>query len=129
MGRRPAPQVPRPPNPYRNQREIRAPTPIRRPPPPPPNKRACPNKECTEPMIEDGVCHGCGTIIDDSNIVSEVQFGENSQGAAVVQGTFIGAEQGAARPSGGPGLGRVGGSNKEKTFQEGTLSPNPCSLQ
>jgi transcription factor IIIB subunit 2 len=120
MGRRPAVQPPRPPNPFRNQREIRAPTPIRRPPPAPPAKRACPNKECTDPKIEDGICENCGTIVDDSNIVSEVQFGETSQGAAVVQGSYVGADQSGARGQ-GAGLRGAGGSNidRERIVHEG----------
>lgn len=40
--------------------------------------------------------------MDDFNIVSEVQFGENSSGAAVPQGTYIGADQGTSR---GVGIG------------------------
>jgi len=45
---------------------------------PRPARRACPNKTCSAPDVVDGVCHNCGTIVDDSNIVSEVQFGESS---------------------------------------------------
>lgn len=122
MGRKPAPQVVRPPNPFLN-RNIRAPTPIRRPPPAKPAKRACPNKECTDPKIEDGICENCGTIVDDSNIVSEIQFGETSQGAAVVQGSYIGADQGGARNQ-GAGLRGAGGNNvdRERIQNEGMPS-------
>jgi transcription factor IIIB subunit 2 len=119
MGRRPAAQVERPPNPFLS-RNIRATTPIRRPLPPKTAKRACPNKECTDPKIEDGICENCGTIVDDSNIVSEVQFGETSQGAAVVQGSYIGADQGGARNQ-GAGLRGAGGNNvdRERIQSEG----------
>lgn len=86
-----------------------------------PAKRACPNKECSQPKVEDGVCHNCGTVVDDSNIVAEVQFGESSSGAAVVQGSFVGADQGAAR-SLGPGFRRAGGDeNRESTQKEGNV--------
>jgi transcription factor IIIB subunit 2 len=125
MGRRPVIPPPRPPNPLRNQREIRAPTPIARKVisnVPKPAKRACPNKECATPKVEDGVCHNCGTIVDDSNIVAEVQFGETSQGAAVVQGSFVGAEQGVAK-SLGPAFRRAGGNeDRESTIREGRFS-------
>jgi transcription factor IIIB subunit 2 len=122
MPRRASAAQARPPNPLRNQREIRAPTPLARQAvsnAAKPAKPACPNKECSSPKVEDGVCHNCGTIVDDSNIVAEVQFGENSQGAAVVQGSFVSADQGVAK-SMGPGFRRGGGNeDRETTIREG----------
>src|SRR5690554_6080928 len=44
----------------------------------------CPNKSCTRPNVVDGTCRSCGRVADDSNIVSEIQFGETSGGAAMV---------------------------------------------
>lgn len=41
----------------------------------------------------DLVCLGCGLVSEDNPIVSEVTFGENSSGAAVVQGSFVGTGQ------------------------------------
>ncbi|CCD23131.1 transcription factor TFIIIB subunit BRF1 NDAI_0B00970 [Naumovozyma dairenensis CBS 421] len=41
----------------------------------------------------DLVCKSCGFVSEDNPIVSEVTFGETSAGAAVVQGSFIGAGQ------------------------------------
>ncbi|RLV84186.1 Transcription factor IIIB 70 kDa subunit [Meyerozyma sp. JA9] len=38
-------------------------------------------------------CSRCGTVQEENPIVSEVQFGESSSGAAVVQGTMVGADQ------------------------------------
>ena len=122
MPRPPNPPPPRPHNPIRNQREIRAPTPIlhkatinatTRPP-----KRLCPNKECSEPKIVEGVCHSCGTVVDDSNIVAEVQFGEDSR----VQGSFVGEGQGAARSMGGAFSRRVTGGGGEITSREATIN-------
>lgn len=82
-------------------------------------KRGCKNPACLEPKIIDGICNNCGHIADDSNIVSEIQFGESSSGAAVVQGSFLGADQGAAR-SMGPAFARAGGGeNREATIKEG----------
>jgi transcription factor IIIB subunit 2 len=82
-------------------------------------KRGCTNPTCTNPNIVDGTCHGCGFVVDDSNIVSEVQFGESSSGAAVVQGSFLGADQGSARTM-GPAFARAGGGeNREATIKEG----------
>ncbi|CAJ2512695.1 Uu.00g008140.m01.CDS01 [Anthostomella pinea] len=96
-------------------------------PTPPPQPAAnsstqCPNKQCpnrSAPIVE-GFCSACGREIDNSNIVAEVQFGETSSGAAMVQGTFVGADQGTTRGM-GPGMRRIGGmvgDNKEKTIRE-----------
>lgn len=115
----------RAPNPIRNQREIRAPTPLFRKvansAASRPAKRACPNKECFAPNInEEGTCTNCGTIVNDSNIVSEISFGEDSRGAAVVQGSYVGEGQGAAR-SMGPPFRRAGGAGESRlaTQREG----------
>jgi transcription factor IIIB 90 kDa subunit len=121
MGHHPKPQPPRRPNPLRNMREVRAPTPIARQAIQGAAKarRLCPNKTCTSPKVEEGICKSCGTIIEESNIVAEVQFGESSSGAAVVQGSFVSADQGAAR-SLGPAFRRSGGTDdREKTLREG----------
>ncbi|SRR6266536_1265929 len=127
MGRHAKPESQRPPNPFRNRKEIVAPTIFTRragekaAASSRPAKRACPNKQCATPQIEDGICHNCGTIVDDSNIVSEIQFGENSSGAAVVQGSFVGADQGMAR-SMGPAFKRAGGEEgREGTVRAGTF--------
>ena len=83
-------------------------------------KKVCRREDCPGGGIEDGICMGCGTVIDDSNIVSEVQFGENSSGAAVVQGSYLGADQGGVRSS-GPGLRGMAneGEGREATIREG----------
>jgi transcription factor IIIB subunit 2 len=83
-------------------------------------KKVCRREDCPGGGIEDGICMGCGTVIDDSNIVSEVQFGENSSGAAVVQGSYLGADQGGVRSS-GPGLRGMGneGEGREATIRDG----------
>jgi len=58
--------------------------------------------------------------VEESNIVSEIQFGESASGAAVVQGSFVGADSGAAK-SMGPAFQRAGGGgeDREKTLREG----------
>lgn len=107
------------------------PTPIRRPQQQPvaqpakptthPKTATCPNPGCPAPHIveDDGqkVCSGCGTVISEANIVSEVTFGETSSGAAVVQGTFVGEGQSHVR-SYGPGFQR-GVESREVTEQNG----------
>ncbi|KAJ5211978.1 uncharacterized protein N7498_003624 [Penicillium cinerascens] len=106
------------------------PTPIRRPsligrpqpsrPTTHPKTSSCPNPGCPAPhIVEDEgqkVCSGCGTVISESNIVSEVTFGETSSGAAVVQGTFVGEDQTHVR-SFGPGFQR-GGAMESREMTE-----------
>ena len=83
-----------------------------------PARQQCPNKACPKPNVVDGTCQTCGRVADDSNIVAEVQFGETSSGAAVVQGSFIGADQAGVR-SMGPAFRRVGGTeDREKSVRE-----------
>ena len=51
--------------------------------------------ECGGTVIEydtaagNGFCVGCGTVVEESVIVSEIGFGEADNGAAVVQGSFV----------------------------------------
>lgn len=83
-----------------------------------PARPQCPNKACPKPNVVDGTCQTCGRVADDSNIVAEVQFGETSSGAAVVQGSFVGADQAGVR-SMGPAFRRVGGTeDREKSIRE-----------
>lgn len=46
-------------------------------------------------------CTRCGTVLEENPIVSEVQFGESSSGAAMVQGAMVGADQARATFAGG----------------------------
>ncbi|KAI0409024.1 hypothetical protein F4802DRAFT_547410 [Xylaria palmicola] len=91
--------------------------------PRPSNKGAsCPNPRCPNPSapVTDGFCSACGREIDGSNIVAEVVFGETSSGAAIVQGSFVAADQGTTR-SMAPGVRRLGGlvgDNRDKTIRE-----------
>lgn len=137
-GRPPKEGPPRKPNPLRNRPPIKAPLPpifqqkqaaaaaaAAAKAPPRPARRACPNKTCSAPDVVEGICHNCGTVVDDSNIVSEVQFGESSNGAAVVQGSFVSADQGTAK-SLGPAFRRAGGmEDRESTIREGKRASPP----
>ena len=83
-----------------------------------PNARQCPNPNCHDKDVgeEDGqlVCRGCGTVVSDSNIVSEISFGETSAGAAVVQGSYVGADQSYARGAIASGLKSAGGMDSRE---------------
>ncbi|KAF7590120.1 transcription factor TFIIIB subunit brf1 [Aspergillus hancockii] len=118
-----------------NLTPIKRPQPIGRPQPTKPTTHpktsTCPNPGCPAPHIveDDGqkVCSGCGTVISESNIVSEVTFGETSSGAAIVQGTFVGEDQTHVR-SYGPGFQRGGGAeSREITEQNGNRYINQLS--
>ena len=83
-----------------------------------------------------GFCIKCGTVVEENAIVNEVAFGETSNGAAMVQGSFVG--QGAsecrcvlftftsdlygahARIS-GPYGNRGNNESREQTIANGTL--------
>lgn len=81
-------------------------------------QKVCPSKTCNSTRIEDGICIDCGVVVEEVNIVSEVQFGETSSGAAMVQGTYISADKGGATSMGIGGRGEGGGS-RAKTIEEG----------
>jgi len=115
MGRKPAP----PPRPVRNTPAL--PTPLihqkakqvaRQKP------RQCPNIECEDSDVQDdGTCHSCGCVLDDSNIVAEVTFGESGSGAAIVNGTFVAADQGTA--TGLDGRLAANQGNKQASIRDG----------
>ncbi len=93
------------------------------------SRNTCPNPACPAPNIVDDddkrVCEGCGTVISDSNIVSEVTFGETSAGAAVVQGQHMAPDQTYAR-SMGTAFKRAGGlESREITDMTGWLTCTP----
>lgn len=74
----------------------------------------CPNKNCPMPRVRSGTCETCGAVAEEVNIVADIQFGEAANGAAVVQGNFLAADQGAIRSSGtGMAFRRVAGSGSE----------------
>jgi len=67
------------------------------------------------------VCAVCGTQISESNIVSEVTFGETAGGQAVVQGAFVGEGQRYAKSMGsGLRISGLGGTDsREMTERNG----------
>ena len=62
------------------------------------------------------VCSACGVVLEESQIVSDITFAENTAGGAVVQGSYLGADQVRARTS-GPGFrGSSAGESRECTI-------------
>ncbi|KAF8502973.1 hypothetical protein JB92DRAFT_2833534 [Gautieria morchelliformis] len=62
-----------------------------------------------------GFCVQCGTVVEENAIVAEVTFGETSNGAAMVQGSYVGQGQTRARMN-GPGGFRGSGESREQTL-------------
>ncbi|KAK3389193.1 hypothetical protein B0H63DRAFT_388944 [Podospora didyma] len=93
-----------------------------------PARLRCPNKACRNPNVQAGTCHGCGQVVDDSNIVSEITFGEAGNGAAVVQGTHLAADQGGVRSVGGMAFRRVAGGGASEA-RERSLRESKSLLQ
>ncbi|KAF9457531.1 cyclin-like protein [Collybia nuda] len=62
-----------------------------------------------------GFCVKCGTVVEENTIVNEVAFGETSNGAAMVQGSFVGQGATHARMT-GPYGNRGNNESREQTI-------------
>ncbi|CAO1623774.1 unnamed protein product [Sympodiomycopsis kandeliae] len=62
------------------------------------------------------VCMNCGTVLEESQIVSDVTFGENSAGGAVVQGSYVGSDQTHVRSSNPRFRSSGAGESREQTI-------------
>ena len=96
---------------------------VARPTPPPtkPTPQQCTNSECgVSDVVEDEgklICRSCGFVVQDAHITQEVSFGEMSNGAAIVQGVFVGANEEGGRSA--PGThGRLGGGLDSRQVTE-----------
>jgi transcription factor IIIB subunit 2 len=73
---------------------------------------------CPNPVIDTGdgntLCLSCGTVHEESAIVSEVTFGETAGGAAMVEGGFIGENQRHANSMGGTMRGLGGMQSRDQ---------------
>ncbi|RIA98979.1 hypothetical protein C1645_685214 [Glomus cerebriforme] len=63
-------------------------------------------------------CPKCGFVVEESKIVSEVTFGESASGAAILQGSYVGADQSIAR-SAGPYRRHSSLDSREQTIANG----------
>ena len=86
----------------------------------------CTNAACDKSDVasEGGhlLCRNCGTVIREENITSEIVFGESSNGAAVVQGAFLGADQSYSRIS-APGGSKIAGGMDSREITEANGIP------
>lgn len=112
-------------NPLKDRPPIKAPPPLRHEASKKSRPKMCPNKTCNSINIEEGICTECGVVCEEVNIVSEVQFGETSSGAAMVQGTYIGADQGGAMTVGVGGRGDGSQASRLRTIGEGKIATSP----
>ena len=91
----------------------------------------CTNPVCGQSDVasEDGnlVCQNCGTVVRDDHITSEVTFGETASGAAVLQGTHIGADQAFANLS-APRGSKIYGEQDNRKIAENTGKPVVLSM-
>ena len=113
MPPKPPTRIQRPPCSIRKPPPKPAPAPAPAPTPASNGNASC----CTEPNIRDdgeghNVCRNCFTQVSESNIVSDVQFSEDSRGAATVQGGFVGEHSRHARTLNSAAYRRVGGSDR-----------------
>ncbi len=60
------------------------------------SSKACTHCGCseidTDPARGDAVCTGCGSVLEDQIIVSEVQFQDTASGGSAVIGTHVSNE-------------------------------------
>ncbi|XP_059039325.1 transcription factor IIIB 90 kDa subunit isoform X5 [Mustela lutreola] len=70
----------------------------------------------------DAVCTGCGSVLEDNIIVSEVQFVENSGGGSSAVGQFVSLDGAGKTPALGGGFHvNLGKESRAQTLQNGLL--------
>ncbi|KAH6632210.1 hypothetical protein F5144DRAFT_573343 [Chaetomium tenue] len=97
-------------------------------------RSVCKNPQCDKSDVRDGACQNCGRVVWESNIVAEVTFGESANGAAVVHGSYLAADQGGIRPTaGGLAFRRVAGAGaseaRERSLREAKQLMNQFAHQ
>ena len=87
------------------------------------SKPVCENPECTNSnVIEDEgklVCASCGYLLQEAQITQELTFGETANGRAVVQGTYVGANETTARNHGAAGRHGEGMNSRDISKRSG----------
>jgi transcription factor IIIB subunit 2 len=97
-------------------------------------RSACKNPHCEKSDVRDGACQNCGRVVYEANIVAEITFGESSNGAAVVHGSYLAADQGGIRPTAsGLAFRRVAGAGaseaRERSLREAKQLMNQFAHQ
>uniref|UniRef100_A0A672FY21 Transcription factor IIIB 90 kDa subunit n=1 Tax=Salarias fasciatus TaxID=181472 RepID=A0A672FY21_SALFA len=88
------------------------------------SSRVCKNCGGTDVDVDqargDAVCMGCGSVLEDNIIVSEVEFVETGGGGSLAVGQFVSSEGGAKLPSFGDShLMGMGRESRAQTLQRG----------
>ncbi|KAJ8411686.1 hypothetical protein AAFF_G00153240 [Aldrovandia affinis] len=78
----------------------------------------------------DAVCMGCGSVLEDNIIVSEVMFVENSGGGSSAVGQFVSSDASGKVPSMGTGFHTsLGKESRAQTLQNGKRQINHLGHQ
>nr|XP_045727102.1 transcription factor IIIB 90 kDa subunit-like [Mirounga angustirostris] len=76
----------------------------------------------------DAVCTGCGSVLEDNIIVSEVQFVENSGGGSSAVGQFVSLDGAGKTPTLGGGFHvNLGKESRAQTLQNGDAVRQHCT--
>ncbi|XP_044022713.1 BRF1 RNA polymerase III transcription initiation factor subunit a isoform X2 [Siniperca chuatsi] len=98
------------------------------------SSRACKNCGSSDIDVDqargDAVCMGCGSVLEDNIIVSEVEFVESGGGGSSAVGQFISADGGGANPSFGDGhYTGVGRESRAQTLSRARQNINTLGHQ
>nr|XP_033808777.1 transcription factor IIIB 90 kDa subunit isoform X2 [Geotrypetes seraphini] len=96
--------------------------------------RACKTCGCTDIDIDqargDAVCTGCGSVLEDNIIVSEVQFVESGGGGSSAVGQFVSLDCSGKTPSLGGGFHTsLGKESRAQTLQNGKRQIHNLGVQ
>lgn len=97
-------------------------------------RRVCQNCGCADIDVDqargDAVCTGCGSVLEDNIIVSEVQFVENSGGGSSAVGQFVSSDGSGKAPSlGGAFHTNLGKESRALTLQNGKRQIHHLGVQ
>ncbi|XP_040188899.1 transcription factor IIIB 90 kDa subunit [Rana temporaria] len=98
------------------------------------SSRVCKNCGCTDIDVDaargDAVCTGCGSVLEDNIIVSEVQFVESAGGGSSAVGQFVSSECMGKTPSLGTGFhSNLGKESRAQTLQNGKRQIHNLGVQ
>uniref|UniRef100_A0A8C7MA94 Transcription factor IIIB 90 kDa subunit n=1 Tax=Oncorhynchus kisutch TaxID=8019 RepID=A0A8C7MA94_ONCKI len=98
------------------------------------SSRVCKNCGGTDIDVDqargDAVCVGCGSVLEDNIIVSEVQFMETGGGGSSAVGQFVAGDASGRNPTFGEGLYTgVGRESRAQTLQNGRRQINTLGHQ
>uniref|UniRef100_A0A665X637 B-related factor 1 n=1 Tax=Echeneis naucrates TaxID=173247 RepID=A0A665X637_ECHNA len=98
------------------------------------SSRVCRNCGCSDIDVDqargDAVCMGCGSVLEDNIIVSEVEFVESGGGGSLAVGQFVSSQDGAKHPSFGDShLTGMGRESRAQTLQRAKQHINTLGHQ